>query len=139
MVINFYLLVCCFYFYILQPAEDPLVFWFNGGPGCSSMDGYFYEQGPFHVVEPLPKSGAPSLYLNPNRWNQVANMVFLEAPACVGFSYADTPAGCVNNDTQQAIDNYHGVMAFLAGFPEYVSNEFFITGESYAGMCKSTL
>lgn len=31
------------------------------------MDGYFYEQGPYHVVEPLPASGSPQLYLNPNR------------------------------------------------------------------------
>jgi len=31
------------------------------------MDGYFYEQGPYHVQEPLPATGPPQLYLNPNR------------------------------------------------------------------------
>jgi serine carboxypeptidase-like clade 1 len=58
------------------PSKDPLVFWFNGGPGCSSLDGYFYEHGPMHVVEPVPNTTkVPPLYLNPSRWNRIANVV----------------------------------------------------------------
>lgn len=118
-----------------KPSSDPVVFWFNGGPGCSSLDGYMYEHGPFHVTEPIVNTtgGVPQLYQNPHRWNQIANLVFLEAPAGVGFSYADTPAGLRHNDTSTAADNYAAVQAFFAKFPEYKSNEFFISGESYAG------
>jgi len=121
-----------------KPVTDPLVFWFNGGPGCSSLDGYFYEQGPFHVVEPY-QSANNTLYYNPYNWAKVANMVFLEAPACVGLSYADDVSGCTNNDKQQAQDNFEALQQFYKGYPEYAANDLFLTGESYAGMYVPTL
>eukprot|EP00049_Salpingoeca_infusionum_P017783 m.354340 g.354340 ORF g.354340 m.354340 type:complete len:461 (+) comp16985_c0_seq1:211-1593(+) len=114
-------------------STDPLVIWFNGGPGCSSLDGYFYEHGPYHIVEPIEDPNNPELYLNDNRWNKKANMLYLEAPAGVGYSYADTKAGLNTNDTQTAEDNLAAVVAFFQAYPEYVSNEMFIAGESYAG------
>eukprot|EP00037_Helgoeca_nana_P001857 m.29993 g.29993 ORF g.29993 m.29993 type:complete len:490 (+) comp12178_c0_seq1:7913-9382(+) len=124
-----------------KAENDPVVFWFNGGPGCSSLDGYFYEHGPFHVVEPVvnTSTGVPTLYKNPYAWNQIANVVFLESPAGVGFSYGDTPASLQHNDTSTAEDAYAAVTDFFEGFPEYKTNDFYIAGESYAGMYVPTL
>ena len=61
------------------PATDPVVLWMNGGPGCSSLDGYLYEHGPLHVDETAPlRAGVPALKLNPDRWNRIANIIFCE-------------------------------------------------------------
>ena len=63
--------------------NDPVVFWTNGGPGCSGLLGFFTEQGPFKPQ----KDG--KLEMNDYMWNKVANMVFIESPCGVGFSYSD--------------------------------------------------
>lgn len=52
-----------------DPATDPLIVWFNGGPGCSSYVGLFEELGPFYVNY----EGA-SLYENVYAWNTVQNL-----------------------------------------------------------------
>jgi len=96
--------------------------------------------GPYHIVDPYPNATTPTLYLNSGRWNLIANMLYLEAPACVGYSYPDDMVtGCRNNDTQQAIDNLVALRNLYRGFPEYANNDLFITGESYAGVYVPTL
>jgi len=67
-------------------------------------------------------------------WNNISNNLFIEAPAGVGFSYCNTPAGCRHTDTSTANDNLAAVTSFLAAFPEYAGNRYWITGESYAGV-----
>eukprot|EP01018_Ginkgo_biloba_P005865 Gb_20820 [translate_table: standard] len=69
-----------------DPSTMPLVLWLNGGPGCSSLGyGAMTELGPFRV-----NPDGKTLSSNPYAWNQVANVLFLESPAGVGFSYSNT-------------------------------------------------
>jgi len=57
-------------------------------------------------------------------------MVFIEAPAGVGYSYSTNPkADYTTGDSQTALDNYNLIQAFLKRFPEYQSNELHITSE----------
>lgn len=64
----------------------------------------------------------------------VANVLFLESPAGVGFSYSNTTADYKNNgDRSTAIDNYAFLVNWLERFPEYKERDFYIAGESYAG------
>jgi len=62
-------------------------------------------------------------------------MLYIEAPAGVGYSICKGEEACnVYNDDKTAEDNLAAVLAWFAKFPEYQSNELFISGESYAGI-----
>ncbi|CAI5736255.1 unnamed protein product [Hyaloperonospora brassicae] len=63
-----------------EPADAPIVLWLNSGPGCSSLGGFFTDNGPFVVQCDL------SIQLNRYAWNRKVNMLCLEALAGVGFS-----------------------------------------------------
>lgn len=110
-----------------KPESDPVVFWTNGGPGCSGLLGLLTEQGPFR-----PTSDGQ---LDPNewRWNRVANMVFVEQPVGVGYSYSGNSKDYRIGDDQAAKDNLQLVLSFLEKFPQYRQNPLFITSESYGG------
>ncbi|RHZ31322.1 hypothetical protein DYB37_013521 [Aphanomyces astaci] len=109
-----------------KPSTDPLVLWLNGGPGCSSLTGFFAELGPFVVQSDL------SVKRNPYAWNRKANVVFLESPAGVGFSQSVNDT--VYNDDFTADRAYEFLEEFLALYPRYKNRDFYITGESYAGV-----
>ncbi|CAN0909096.1 Serine carboxypeptidase-like 34 [Linum grandiflorum] len=63
--------------------------------------------------------------------SSAANLLFLEAPAGVGFSYSNNTY--VPGDTVTAWDSYTFVNKWLKKFPQFRTNELFIAGESYAG------
>ncbi|KAK7852572.1 serine carboxypeptidase-like 46 [Quercus suber] len=120
-----------FYYFVEaegQPASKPLVLWLNGGPGCSSFGaGAFLEHGPFKVK-------GDNLVRNEYNWNKEANMLYLESPAGVGFSYsANKSFYTYVNDEITARENLIFLQRWFAKYPEYRDKDFFITGESYAG------
>lgn len=63
----------------------------------------------------------------------VANVIFLESPAGVGFSYSNTSDYHRNGDKVTAEDAYTFIINWLERFPQYKSRDFYIAGESYAG------
>jgi len=69
----------------------------------------------------------------------VANVLYLEAPAGVGFSYSSNRSFYnLVTDEITARDNLVFLQRWFSEFPEYSKNDFFITGESYAGIKKYT-
>jgi len=63
-----------------------------------------------------------------------ANMVFLESPAGVGFSYSNTSSDYIKSgDQRTAEDAFVFLTNWMERFPEYKGRAFYISGESYAG------
>jgi serine carboxypeptidase-like clade 2 len=87
------------------------------------------ELGPFRV-----KSDGKTLYRNPYAWNNAANVLFLESPAGVGFSYSNTTADYGRfGDNKTAEDALQFLLNWMDKFPEYKGRDFYLAGESYAG------
>jgi len=95
-------------------TKDPLLVWFNGGPGCSSMLGFAAEHGQFVVPD-----GADNFTKNEYSWNKEASMLYIESPAGVGYSICEEDGGCTFNDDTSAADNLVAILNFFEKFPEY--------------------
>ena len=123
-----------FHYMFNLASEDyenkPLVLWLNGGPGCSSLEGWASENGPMK----LDSKG--KFNMNEYSWNKVANMLYMESPGDVGFSYIDSKLDyeLEINDDIAAQDNFNALQDFFKKFPSFKGKDFYISGESYAGI-----
>ena len=120
-----------------DPQDAPVVLWTNGGPGCSSLEGYMNEMGPLRPDPDDPDR--KRLTRNPYTWQLHANMLYLEHGVGVGFSYSN--GGDVQLDDEADARDVHNFLRNFffpqegqEGYPELAGNEFFLTGESYAGV-----
>ncbi|GAB4830358.1 Serine carboxypeptidase-like 20 [Ancistrocladus abbreviatus] len=131
-----------FYYFVLSernPSHDPLVLWLNGGPGCSSFDGFVYEHGPFNFEVAKKQGDLPTLHLNPYSWSKVSNIIYLDSPAGVGFSYSENTSDYMTGDLKTASDTHTFLLKWFEMYEEFLGNPFFISGESYAGVYVPTL
>ena len=91
-----------------NPTSDPIIIWFNGGPGCSSMLGWAQEHGPYSLDD-----GQTQFAKNEYSWNNEANVFYVESPAGVGFSICPDKSECAFDDNNSADDNLQAVLAIL--------------------------
>ncbi|KAL8132890.1 hypothetical protein AgCh_008388 [Apium graveolens] len=121
-----------FYYFVeaeVDPHHKPLTLWLNGGPGCSSIGGgAFTELGPFY-----PTGDGRGLRRNSKSWNKASNLLFVESPVGVGWSYSNTTSDYTRGDDATAMDMNIFMMKWLDKFPAFKSRDLFLTGESYAG------
>jgi len=110
-------------------VNDPVLLWFNGGPGCSSLLAFFQEHGPYVIDD-------NENYIKKNDWpwNLRANVMYLESPAGIGYSVANGEGDGTFDDLTQSQDTYAALDQFYKKFPTFLKNDLYISGESYAGI-----
>ncbi|KAE8008146.1 hypothetical protein FH972_004686 [Carpinus fangiana] len=127
-----------FYYFIESegnPKEDPVLLWYSGGPGCSAFNGLIYENGPLAFNMSGYAGGLPQTYYYKYSWTRAASILFVDAPAGTGFSYAGAGSGAFPvTDTETAAQVYEFLRNWLAENPDYLLNELFIGADSYSGI-----
>eukprot|EP00249_Psilotum_nudum_P018317 c26745_g1_i1 orf=515-2047(-) len=108
-------------------TNDPLVLWMSGGPGCSSELAVFNENGPFQITDNL------TLVWNDYGWDKASSIIFVDQPIGTGFSYSTDLRDLRYDESGISSDMYNFLQAFFEAHPEFIRNEFYVTGESYAG------
>ena len=74
-------------------VDAPVLLWLNGGPGASSLLGFYDELGPFGI--------GPKLDIEPRAvsWNNDAHLLALDNPLGVGYSHTASLARMATNQT----------------------------------------
>lgn len=118
------------FFWFFPPGPegslDDLIFWTNGGPGCSSLEGAFQENGPITW-----SWGQAKATQNEFSWTNLSSILFVEQPVGTGFSQG-TPTARNEDDVAAQLVGFF--QQFLEVFSELKGKKFYVTGESYAGM-----
>ncbi|GAA94697.1 uncharacterized protein L969DRAFT_87580 [Mixia osmundae IAM 14324] len=109
------------------PAQQRLIVWFQGGPGCSSMDGALMEIGPVRIAS------NNTLVASPSSASEYATVLFVDQPAGTGFSYinAGEPATELTAAANRIVDF---LVEFYVVFPELAQVDLYLAGESFAGV-----
>ena len=76
----------------------------TGGPGCSSTTGLLFELGPCKIANET------SVTYNKHSWNSHSNILFLDQPVNVGYSYSDD-GSTVKAPFHMAAESYGGMYA----------------------------
>ncbi|KAG2540272.1 hypothetical protein PVAP13_9NG538800 [Panicum virgatum] len=108
----------------------PTVLWLQGGPGASGVGlGNFLEVGPLDV----------NLKPRNSTWLQKADLIFVDNPVGVGYSYVEDDSLLVTTDWQQAADATTLLKALVREVPTLQSSPLFLVAESYGGKYAATL
>lgn len=119
------------FFWLFPPAgdvgHDDVVVWLNGGPGCSSLEGLFEENGPFKFSSDNANSKIVS---NKYSWTNLSYVLWIESPVGVGFTEGKPT---IQGMYGQARQMYGFLEQFFDTFSELKNKRLWFTGESYAG------
>ncbi|XP_004965775.1 serine carboxypeptidase 1 [Setaria italica] len=98
------------------------------------------RSGPFNFESGGSAGSLPKLHRNPYSWSKVSSVIYLDSPAGVGLSYAkDKSKPYTTGDLQTANDLHTFLLKWFQLYHKFLTNPFYIAGESYAGIYIPTL
>ncbi|KAK1426864.1 hypothetical protein QVD17_15544 [Tagetes erecta] len=126
-----------FFYYFVEserdPVHDPVLLYLTGGPGTPALYPFMYQIGPLTISLERSSKDNITLEINPNSWTKGANIIFLDLPAGVGFSYATTSEAS-SSDSLLALHSYEFLKKWLLEHPKFLNNPLYISGISYMGI-----
>ncbi|OJJ46999.1 hypothetical protein ASPZODRAFT_131918 [Penicilliopsis zonata CBS 506.65] len=108
----------------LGEPVDEVTIWLNGGPGCSSLEGFFQENGRF-----LWQPGTFLPVENPYSWVNLTNVLWVDQPVGTGFALG-TPTADSEEEIAEDFVKFFKNFEELFGIKNF---KIYVTGESYAG------
>ncbi|KAA8647348.1 hypothetical protein EYZ11_012953 [Aspergillus tanneri] len=115
-------------FFVFQPTigepVDEITIWLNGGPGCSSLEGFLQETGRF-----LWQPGTYAPVENPYSWVNLTNMLWVDQPVGTGFS-TGTPTAVSQEEIAKDFVDFFKNFQKTFGIKNF---KIYVAGESYAG------
>ncbi|RWS24359.1 putative serine carboxypeptidase CPVL-like protein, partial [Leptotrombidium deliense] len=116
-----------FWFFKSKNANAPILLWLQGGPGASSMIGLFIINGPYKITQNV------HLKCRKYSWTKKFSMLYIDQPVGSGFSFTDNQNGFAKNLKESTANLFSALTQFFKMFNELRANDFYATGESYAG------
>lgn len=121
------------YFFWLIHHKKPkgkLLIWLNGGPGCTSTDGFILERGVFDIKR---INGRLELNARNDGWHSFTNVLALDQP--VGTGYSNGPEQSYAETLEQVATTFDEFLTvFFDLFPDYAKDDIYLGGESFAGI-----
>ncbi|KAG6846794.1 hypothetical protein H0H93_011834, partial [Arthromyces matolae] len=123
------------FFWFFPPGPDgsldDLIFWTNGGPGCSSLEGLLQENGVctfFVGYAPFSWSyGQAKPTVNEHSWTNISSVLWVEQPVGTGFSQG---VPNIQNEDDLAAQVVGFLQQFLEVFSELKNKKLYVSGES---------
>ncbi|KAJ1557991.1 Cell death protease [Nowakowskiella sp. JEL0078] len=95
-----------FWYFPAEITSNQLIFYLNGGPGCTSLLGLFKVNGPIYVDVDF------NFAVNPSSWHKNAHVVYVDQPIFTGFSFSNTDPPLIN-ELQISNEMYNFIFRFM--------------------------
>ncbi|KAL1915359.1 uncharacterized protein VTP21DRAFT_6817 [Calcarisporiella thermophila] len=113
-----------------QVAREKLIIFLNGGPGCSSVENIFLENGPIRINQTSSES---SIYKNDASWNTYASVLYVDQPLGTGYSY--TASNGLDRSLDQVAEHFMAFFdKFLDTFDSYKQADIYLVGRGFSGV-----